>query len=336
MHYYEYFKWLCKCAGVDEPTAYKGCGLNRSSVSRWRKAMEEGREVRPSGKAAAGIAAYFHIPADSVFTMTDVYGLSPNDYEWMGTVYQTERTLRGISIDRAVDGEVVTADELSAFEEKGTPLSESQLVIISGLIGADPTFIFSPWKDRLWGETKKAAKSGGNKKEDISDEAHHVGVLYDRADEKDKLLTHSVLDKYEEGEKITAISTKQRNPGKMIEFDVFDEPAAAGLGNYLDAPQSRREQFPAFMVPNGADFCIRISGNSMEPRITDGTTVFVKHSVTIESGRVGIFVLNGSAYCKQLIVDREKKEVRLHSFNPDYADIVVTAADDLRTIGQVL
>lgn len=204
-------------------------------------------------------------------------------------------------------------------------ISASKLKMMANMFGVTVSYLIDD-----------DAESALSDRRIMTDDAQHIGVLYDRADEKDKLLTHSVLDKYDEGEKITAISTKQRNPGKMIEFDVFDEPAAAGLGNYLDAPQSRREQFPAFMVPNGADFCIRISGNSMEPRITDGTTVFVKHSVTIESGRVGIFVLNGSAYCKQLIVDREKKEVRLHSFNPDYADIVVTAADDLRTIGQVL
>lgn len=170
----------------------------------------------------------------------------------------------------------------------------------------------------------------------LSEDAHHVGVLYDRADEKDKMLTHSVLDKYDDTEKIVSINSKSRNSGGFIEIDVYDEPAAAGLGNYLDAPQSRREQFPSFMVPKGSDFGICISGDSMEPAVSDGTTVFVKHSVAVESGRVGIFVLNGAAYCKQLIVDHEKKEVRLHSFNRNYEDIVVTASDDLRTIGQVL
>ena len=150
MHYYEYFQWLCKCTGVDEPTAYKGCGLNRSSVSRWRSAMIEGREVQPSGKAAAGISKYFHIPAEYVFSMTDIFGLSPTDYVLMGNLYSRERNKRGIKIDRAVDGEIVTVNELSAFEENGTPLSETQLTVICGLIGADPIYIFSAWKNNLW------------------------------------------------------------------------------------------------------------------------------------------------------------------------------------------
>lgn len=170
----------------------------------------------------------------------------------------------------------------------------------------------------------------------LSDDAHHVGVLYDRADEKDKLLTHTVLDKYDDSAKVISINTKQRNNGGLVEIDVFDEPAAAGVGNYLSAPESHREQFPSIVIPKGADFGIRISGDSMEPMVSDGSTVFVKQTMTVESGRVGVFVLNGESFCKQLIVDRAKQEVRLHSLNQDYADIIVTPSDTLVTIGQVL
>ena len=175
-----------------------------------------------------------------------------------------------------------------------------------------------------------------DEKNAISPEGHHIGVLFDRADEKDKLLTHSVLDKYDDEDKIISIDTKRKNPGGFTEIDVYDEPAAAGLGNYLDSPQAHREQLPAFMVPKGADFGIRISGDSMEPLVSNGSVVFVKHSIAIESGKIGIFILGGSSYCKQLIVDKDNQQVRLHSANPKYEDIIVTATDELRTVGQVL
>ena len=121
-----------------------------------------------------------------------------------------------------------------------------------------------------------------------------------------------------------------------MEIDVYDEPAAAGVGNYLDSPQKHREQFPTMIVPNGADCGIRISGDSMSPLIEDGTTVFIKYSMRIEPNHIGVFILNGEAFCKQLIVDKQNKQVRLHSLNPDYDDIIVTASDNLVTIGQVL
>lgn len=187
----------------------------------------------------------------------------------------------------------------------------------------------------LLDEDRKNAPITGNRAK-ISDEAHHIGVLFDRADEKDRVLTHSVLDKYEHLAPVTPFSAKNRNPGDMLELDVWDEPAAAGFGNYLDVPQATREQYPAFMVPKGTNFGIHISGDSMEPFLRDGMTVFVKAAPTIDSGKVGIFVLNGQAFCKQLIVDKNKKEVRLHSLNPDYEDIMIQPTDDLRTIGLVL
>lgn len=179
-----------------------------------------------------------------------------------------------------------------------------------------------------WPEKNKPQRAA------LSDDAHHIGVLYDRADEKDQLLTHSVLDKYDTAPVI--VSTAHNNPGKMIELDVWDEPAAAGLGNYLDVPEASREQFPAVYVPAGADFAIRISGDSMEPNIVNGSTVFVRSTATVPAGKVGIFVLNGAAYCKQLIVDKAARRVALHSLNDKYDDIVIRPGDDLRTIGQVL
>ncbi len=188
----------------------------------------------------------------------------------------------------------------------------------------------------LGGEPAGTAPPSGAERAALSDEGVHIGTLFDRADEKDRLLTHSVLDKYAEAGTITAIRAKSRNAGGFVEFDVYDEPAAAGLGNYLDAPKAQREQFPSVIVPRGADFGIRVSGRSMEPAVADGSTVFVRQTVSVEPGRIGIFVLNGAAYCKQLIVDRARMEVRLHSLNPEYADIVVQPSDTLVTIGQVL
>lgn len=170
----------------------------------------------------------------------------------------------------------------------------------------------------------------------ISEDGQHIGVLYDRADEVDKMLTHNVLDKYDDVDKVVSISSAQRNPGGFLEFDVYDEPAAAGRGNYLSEPMCHREQFPAFMVPKGTSFCVKISGDSMEPAVHNGMTVFVKQTTTVENKKVGIFLLNDEAYCKQLIVDKEKKQIRLHSINPKYEDIIVHPEDRLYTIGQVL
>lgn len=128
---------------------------------------------------------------------------------------------------------------------------------------------------------------------------------------------------------------KRRRDG-FVEFKVYDQPAAAGLGNYIDAPDFTLEQYPAPLAPEGAEFGVRISGDSMEPEIPNGCTVFVRPTPAVEPGDVGIFIYDGQAYCKKLIADRTARQTKLHSLNPRYADIVIADESRLRTIGKVL
>ena len=121
-----------------------------------------------------------------------------------------------------------------------------------------------------------------------------------------------------------------------MELKVYDQPAAAGLGNYIDTPDYAVEQYPAALAPEGAAFGVRISGDSMEPDIPNGCTVFVRPAPTVEPGDVGIFVYDGQAYCKKLITDRRIRRAKLRSLNPRYADIVVEDESRLRTLGKVL
>lgn len=129
---------------------------------------------------------------------------------------------------------------------------------------------------------------------------------------------------------------KPRKHGNMVEIKVYDEPAAAGLGNYLDEPDYHIEQYPEHILPSGTDFGVRIDGDSMEPKIHDGYTVFVEAMPVIDPGEIGIFVRNGKSYCKKLIVDHEKRQTRLKSLNPKYEDIVIQEFDFFRTLGRVL
>ena len=52
------------------------------------------------------------------------------------------------------------------------------------------------------------------------------------------------------------------------------------------------------------------------------------------SGEIGIFLYDGNAYLKKLVAENE--QVKLHSLNPDYQDIVISAALPLRVLGKVL
>lgn len=108
--------------------------------------------------------------------------------------------------------------------------------------------------------------------------------------------------------------------------------ASAGTGQFLDGDDC--EPIDASAAPEEADFAVRIAGDSMEPEIHDGQIVWVRRRETLESGRTGIFVLGGMAYCKRLHVD--EKGACLISANPAYAPIALTPESEFRVCGEVV
>ena len=55
-------------------------------------------------------------------------------------------------------------------------------------------------------------------------------------------------------------------------------------------------------VPAGADFAVRIQGDSMEPWLRDGGVAYVNRD-PMENGDVGIFCVDGEMLCKQYVRD---------------------------------
>lgn len=108
--------------------------------------------------------------------------------------------------------------------------------------------------------------------------------------------------------------------------------ASAGTGQFLDAYSS--EPIDASGAPEEADFAVRIAGDSMEPDIKDGQTVFVRSRDELESGQIGIFIFRGDAYCKRL--KRDAHGASLVSLNPRYAPIVLPEGEQVRVCGEVV
>lgn len=114
---------------------------------------------------------------------------------------------------------------------------------------------------------------------------------------------------------------------------LFDMPASAGVGNFLDGDNFTEIDVDE-TVPATADFAIRISGDSMEPKFTDGQIVYVQKQETLSNGDIGIFFLDGCAYCKKL--DENKKSLHLLSLNKAYAPIQVKENQTFKVLGKVV
>ena len=118
-------------------------------------------------------------------------------------------------------------------------------------------------------------------------------------------------------------------PIKKYQVPYYDMPVSAGTGNPLD------EEYPEKVdlveqPPKGTDFIVRVSGDSMEPTYHDGDKLFVKEQPSIEVGDIGIFVVNGNAYVKELGIDK------LISHNEKYPDIIINEYITSKCCGKVL
>lgn len=83
-------------------------------------------------------------------------------------------------------------------------------------------------------------------------------------------------------------------------------------------------------VPPGAEFAVRIQGDSMTPFIEDGEIVYVNHD-PLQPGDIGIFWLDGDMLCKQYHKD-PAGVVYLFSLNRARADadVVLTPSSGRR------
>lgn len=70
-----------------------------------------------------------------------------------------------------------------------------------------------------------------------------------------------------------------------VSMIVYVNPAAAGVPLYAEDDFERIE-FPEKDVPNGADFGVRISGDSMSPTIKDRSIVWVRRTPEVCNGQI--------------------------------------------------
>jgi len=122
------------------------------------------------------------------------------------------------------------------------------------------------------------------------------------------------------------------NNEKVIDirtYRLYDLPVSAGTGSYLE--DSSYEEITADdLVPDDADYAVRVRGDSMEPKFSDSQIIFIREQQTLEEGEIGIFSLNNEAYLKKMGHDC------LISLNPDYDLIPIKEWDDFIVFGKVV
>lgn len=96
------------------------------------------------------------------------------------------------------------------------------------------------------------------------------------------------------------------------------------------------EMIPVFnLKKNGTEyFAVKVAGDSMEPKIPNGSTIIIKKDIQIENGEIGAFCLNDENFVKQKRLIKDK--LVLHSFNLAYDDKLVGEYDEFKEYGKVV
>ena len=99
------------------------------------------------------------------------------------------------------------------------------------------------------------------------------------------------------------------------------------------------EEIPEALSRSGEYFGLRVVGDSMEPKISDGDTIIVRKQETAEPGEVIVATVNGSDACVKRLKTLEGG-IMLISTNPAYEPITYTQEEverlPVRIIGKVV
>lgn len=131
-------------------------------------------------------------------------------------------------------------------------------------------------------------------------------------------------------ERLAAAYAENDNGLGRRTLTLYTLPISAGPGEFLDGEGEEQITVRDTTRTREADFALRISGNSMEPRYHDGDILLVQATESVEFGELGIFILDGSGFFKVFGGDR------LYSLNSEYGDILLKDFSDVRVVGRVI
>lgn len=150
---------------------------------------------------------------------------------------------------------------------------------------------------------------------------------YRALDEHGKDMVDTVLQKEYERRTEHAKEFIMLQPPSLVPY--YGHVASAGTGQYVfdDIPPEMIE-IENEMDNMHVDFAIGVNGDSMEPTYHDGDTLLIKKQSEICVGEIGIFMINGEAFVKEL------GDGVLISHNKKYKDINLT--ENTVCIGKVI
>ncbi|HEP1435965.1 phage transcriptional repressor [Streptococcus pyogenes] len=264
----------------------------------------------------------------------------------LGEIIKNFREEKKLSMDRFAEKSGLTKGYISMLEKNEHPKSkkpiiptEETLLKVAKGMGVDIDFVLSKLDSDQEIQINISPKNMLNMDNPSTPTTPKVELIpstLQKINSTSSQLEHSrqiiVLDTAETLlEQQKEIKNNEDTIAELFSYNYYDHAASAGTGQYLNDVQVETIELP---VDYDADFVIPVYGDSMEPKYHSGDYVFVKLSIDLSDGDIGVFEYYGDAYIKQLLINAEG--AFLHSLNSKYDDIPIDKDSDFRIIGEVV
>lgn len=109
-------------------------------------------------------------------------------------------------------------------------------------------------------------------------------------------------------------------------------------GEPIDAEENISEyrSVPADHVPSGDIFYLRAKGDSMEPKIPDGSYVLCRKQSDVENGEIAAVLVNGDEEATLKRVVKQGDIVLLQALNENYAPYILNADNPGKIVGKAI
>lgn len=228
----------------------------------------------------------------------------------------------------------ISTSAISAWNKNNLNPAADKLSIIADFLGVSLSFLIT----------------GKEEHESVSEDISQLIKNYNSVDEISKKLIQEraatlaelAVELAAEKEKVQYNKTANKKeplrfPAKTEQdeeeccyIDICALPAGAGTGVYLDESRTEPLKIVHTNIADRANYAIRVSGDSMEPKFHDGDIVLVETCPSINIGEIGIFIVNGEGFIKQYDGNT------LISLNPKRKNIHLQEDDAVFCRGRVL
>ena len=184
--------------------------------------------------------------------------------------------------------------------------------------------------DRAGIERRDFAKAIGVPYSSLTDWLN--GRTYPRIDKIERMAQYFGI------EKADLVEDRNRKAAASVRIPVYSR-VAAGIPLEASGEVVDYEEIPEALSRSGEYFGLRVEGNSMEPKISDGDTIIVRKQDTAEPGEIVVVIVNGSDACVKRLKTFDGG-IMLISTNPAYEPIMYTQEEverlPVRIIGKVV